>query len=144
LTQLYAPPVERIDLPDGALRKRAVLVQRDQRSQDFRREPLGEKSAAGPVALEHAVRHEPLRRSLRPHVFRRLAEGERPGAPSPALREGEAGLRSQGRHRRPKASAPSRWSVAASAPTSVPAWPRRLSTRSASPPSGRINSPTIP
>ena len=31
----------------------------------------------GPVALEHPVRHEPVRRALGPHLLRGLAEGQR-------------------------------------------------------------------
>src|SRR5262245_32205180 len=42
LPELYAPLVERVDVPDHALREDAVLVERDQRPERLRRELLGE------------------------------------------------------------------------------------------------------
>ena len=77
LAQFHAPLVERVDLPDGALREHAVLVERDQLAQRFRREPVGEDGVRRAIAFEHAVRHKPIRRALRLHLLRRLAERQR-------------------------------------------------------------------
>ena len=38
--QLHAPLVERIDIPDDALREHAVFVERDQFAQRLRRQPF--------------------------------------------------------------------------------------------------------
>src|SRR5258708_2238541 len=51
LPELDAPLVEGVDVPDHALREHAVLVERDERPERLRREPLGTL-----VALyEHSV-----------------------------------------------------------------------------------------
>ena len=50
LAQLHAELVERVDVPDHALREDAVLVQRDQRAQDRGREFVGEDRVAGAIA----------------------------------------------------------------------------------------------
>ena len=77
LAQLDPPLVEGVDPPDRALGEDAVLVEGDQRPERLRRQALGEDRVGGPVALEHAVRHELLRRPLGAHLLGRLAEGER-------------------------------------------------------------------
>src|SRR6185295_12530631 len=76
-SQLDAPLVERIDVPDRPLGEDAVLVERDQGAQRFGGQPLGENRVARTIALEHAVRRERGRRALRQHFLFRLAEGER-------------------------------------------------------------------
>src|SRR5215469_16141118 len=60
LSELDAPLVKRIDLPDRALGEHAVLVQRDQRAEQAWREPLGEQDVRRPVAWHDAVRHDGL------------------------------------------------------------------------------------
>src|SRR5262249_47482863 len=77
LTELDAPLIERVDLPDGALREHVVLVESDERAQRFRREPLGQDRVRRTVALDPWRRHEPVRRALRLHLLGRLAEGQR-------------------------------------------------------------------
>ena len=62
-----------------ALREDAVLVERDQLAEHRRRQPLGEDRVRRPVALEDAVRHQPVRRALGPHLLGRLAERQRLG-----------------------------------------------------------------
>src|SRR6267142_2579956 len=69
LPELDAPLVERVDVPDYALREHAVLVERDERPERLRRELLGENHRRRPVALERPVRHEPLGRSLGPNLI---------------------------------------------------------------------------
>ena len=58
--QLDAPLVERVDVPDRALGEDAVLVERDQLAERFRRQPVGQDRVRRTVALEDAVRHEPV------------------------------------------------------------------------------------
>ncbi len=79
LAQLDAPLVERVDVPDDALGEDAVLVERDELAERFRREPLGEDGVRRAVALEDPVRHEPIRRALGLDFLGRLAEGQRLG-----------------------------------------------------------------
>ena len=49
LPQLDSPLVERVDAPDAALGKHAVLVERHQFPQRLRREPLGQDGVGRPV-----------------------------------------------------------------------------------------------
>src|SRR5918995_5269133 len=79
LAELDTPLVERVDVPDRALRKDRMLVESDELAKRLGRQALGQDDVRGPVALEDAVRHEPLGRALRPHLVRRLPEGERLG-----------------------------------------------------------------
>ena len=60
LAQLDAPLVERVDVPDRALREHLVLVDRDELAERVRREPLGEDRVGRVVALRsRAVRLAP-------------------------------------------------------------------------------------
>src|SRR5664279_1306262 len=52
LAELDAPLVERVDVPDDALHEDAVLVERDQRTERLRRQPLGEQ-CVGAVSYTH-------------------------------------------------------------------------------------------
>ena len=79
LAQLDAPLVERVDVPDRALGEDAVLVERDQLAERLRRQPFGEDRVRRAVALEDAVRHQPVRRALGLDLLGRLAEGQRLG-----------------------------------------------------------------
>ena len=72
--QLDAPLVERIDVPDHALREDTVLVKRDEHAENFRRQPLGEDRVRRTVAFEDSVGHEPVRRALGFDLLGRLAE----------------------------------------------------------------------
>src|SRR5262249_2833791 len=58
-------------------REHAVLVQRHELAQRFRRQSLGHNRARGTITLEDAMRHEPVGRALGLDLLRRLAEGER-------------------------------------------------------------------
>ena len=66
LAELNAPLVEGVNLPDGALGKDRMLVERDQLAQRFRREPLRQNYIRGAVALKDAMGNQPVRRSLGP------------------------------------------------------------------------------
>src|SRR3970040_2996480 len=77
--QLHTPLIERVDIPDNALSEDRVLVERDELAKRFRHEPFGKHRVRWPVALENAVRHEPVRRALRLDFFRCLTEGQRFG-----------------------------------------------------------------
>ena len=79
LAQLDAPLVERVDVPDDALGEHAVLVERDELAERFRREPLGEDRVRGTIALKHPVGNEAVRRALGLDLLARLAEGQRLG-----------------------------------------------------------------
>ena len=62
-----------------ALGEHAVLVERDELAERFRREPLGQDRVRRAVALEDPMGHEPVRRALGLDLLRRLAEGQRLG-----------------------------------------------------------------
>ena len=79
LAQLDAPLIERVDVPDGALGEDAVLVEGDQLAERLRREPFGQDRVRRPVALEDAVRDEPIGRAFGLDLLGRLAEGQRLG-----------------------------------------------------------------
>src|SRR5437899_6072995 len=64
LAELHAPLVEGIDVPNGPLREHAVLVERDQRAERLRRQPVSEDRRRRTVPLARSVRHEPLGRLL--------------------------------------------------------------------------------
>src|SRR5207245_7648900 len=55
LAQLAPPLIERVDVPDGALGEYAVLVERDELSECFRREPLGQGRVRGTFARAHPM-----------------------------------------------------------------------------------------
>ena len=63
-------------LPDRALGEDAVFVECDQGPEHLGREPFGQEDVRRPVALEGAVRHQPVGRSLGLDRFGRLAEGQ--------------------------------------------------------------------
>ena len=90
LAELDAPLVERVDVPDRALREDAVLVEGDQAAERERRERSGEQRRRRAVALEDAVRD--LRRRARPRPRPRRASGR-----TPAPRSARAGSRRAGR-----------------------------------------------
>ena len=77
--QLDAPLVERINVPNHALGEDAVLVKRDEFAKNFRREPVDQDHVGRTVALEHPVRHEPIRCAFGFHFRCGLAESERLG-----------------------------------------------------------------
>src|SRR5471032_247918 len=58
LAQLHAPLVEAVDVPDHALHKGLVLVQRDQRAQGGRRQLVHQNGVGRTVAGEGLVRHQ--------------------------------------------------------------------------------------
>ena len=72
--QLHAPLVERVDIPDHALREHRMLIERHQLAQDVRRKFFRNKHIRRPIALEDPMRHQPVSRALGLHLFRRLAE----------------------------------------------------------------------
>ena len=55
LAQLDAPLVERIDVPDCALREYRMFVERDKLAQGFRCQPFGQDRIGGMVPLERAM-----------------------------------------------------------------------------------------
>src|SRR5436853_7920104 len=77
LAKFYAPLVERVNLPDGALADHAVFVEGNQRAEHFRRELLGKDRVRRAVALKYPMGCEPIRRALRPDLLQCLAEGQR-------------------------------------------------------------------
>src|SRR5688572_9460102 len=58
LAELDAPLVVGVDVPDHALDEDLVLVERDQRAERGRIEPLAEDGSARAVAFEDTVRRE--------------------------------------------------------------------------------------
>src|SRR5262249_27920381 len=77
--QLNAPLVERVDVPDDTLGEDAMLVQRDELAQRLGCEPFGKNRVRWPVALEHAVWHQPVWRAFRLHLLGRFAKRQRLG-----------------------------------------------------------------
>src|SRR5204862_7934378 len=63
LPELDAPLVERVNVPDHALREHAVLVERDERPERLRRELLGEdhRTTSACVARRSGARSAPPR-----------------------------------------------------------------------------------
>src|SRR5215470_9802929 len=57
LAEFDAPPVERVDVPDGPLREYAVLVERDERTEGVRGQLLRQQDVGGPVPLHDPVRY---------------------------------------------------------------------------------------
>jgi hypothetical protein len=75
--KFYAPLVERVNLPDGALSENAVLVQGHELAESFRGETLSEDCIRRAVALEDAVGYQPLGRALGFDLLCRLSKRER-------------------------------------------------------------------
>ncbi len=76
LAKLDAPLVERVDLPDRALGEDAMLIECDQGPEHLGREAFSQEDVRRPVALERAVRHQPVGRSLGLDRFGCLAESQ--------------------------------------------------------------------
>src|SRR6185503_7943110 len=76
LPQLHAPLVERIEIPDDALREDVMLVKRDKLPYSRGCQPFSEDHVRWPVAVEHAVRHQPLWCALGRYFLRRLTESQ--------------------------------------------------------------------
>src|SRR5207249_4086055 len=74
--QLNAPLVKRINIPDNALGEDGVLVKSNELAERFQHEPFGEERIRRAVALEDAMRHEPIRRALSLDLVGRLTEGQ--------------------------------------------------------------------
>src|ERR1700733_10196608 len=74
LAQLDAPLVERIDVPDRALREYGVLIERYQFSKGIGRQPLGQNRVGWTFALKPPGRQKPFWRALSRHFFRGFAE----------------------------------------------------------------------
>src|SRR3569623_1594603 len=80
-SELHAPLIEGIDLPDDALHEDLVFVKRDERAQAAWRELLEHDRIAGSIARKHPVRQQPLARvalqsgrdELGAHLIRLLA-----------------------------------------------------------------------
>src|SRR5690606_32509878 len=79
LAELDAPLVERVDVPDRALREHLVLVERDQSSERGRCQLVEQERVRGAIAGERAMWNELGGRPLVRDLLRRLAEGERLG-----------------------------------------------------------------
>ena len=77
--QLDPPLIERVDVPDRALGKHAVLVKRDELAEHFRRQPLGEDGVRGAIAPEHPMGNEVVRGAFGLYLLARLAERQRLG-----------------------------------------------------------------
>src|SRR4030095_10388486 len=75
-TQLNAPLVEGVDIPNCSLSENVVLVERNEFAEDFRSEPLGQDRIRWTVALEYPGGYEPIRCSFSLYFLGRLAEGQ--------------------------------------------------------------------
>ncbi len=74
LPEFDTPLVERIDIPDGALDKDLVLIERDQLTECLRCQLRRKDSIRRAVALEGAVRHLKRRDAFRCNFLGRLSE----------------------------------------------------------------------
>src|SRR5262245_18596675 len=79
LAQLHAPLIEGVNVPDGALREDAVLIEGHECAERLRRQPLGENGARWPVAFEGAVWHQPFRCAFSLDLFRGFAKARAMG-----------------------------------------------------------------
>jgi hypothetical protein len=77
LAKLNAPLIERIDIPDRALREDAVFVECNQLAERGRCQLLQQNRVGRPVSFEHAMRNEPIGRPLNLDFVSRLAKCER-------------------------------------------------------------------
>src|SRR5208282_5774856 len=77
LAQLYAPLVERINVPNYALRVNTVLVERNQLTQNRWRQAVRKNHVGRSIAFEDTVRNQPVRGAFRLHLLRRFPECER-------------------------------------------------------------------
>src|SRR5437660_1588488 len=73
-SQFDSPLIERVDPPDHALRKHAVLIQRDQSAKGIRRETLGKNGIGRAITFKRTMLDQPIRSALRPHLISGLAE----------------------------------------------------------------------
>ena len=76
LSELDAPLIERIDLPDGALSEHRVLVEGNEFAEGGGGEALAEDGVGRSIALKNAVRDEPFGHAFAMHLFGGLAEGQ--------------------------------------------------------------------
>src|SRR5258705_6672426 len=79
LAKFDTPLVKGINVPDGALSKDTVFVECNQLAERFRCELVGEDCVRWTIALEDAMRDEPVRCAVRFHLLGRLAERQRLG-----------------------------------------------------------------
>src|ERR1700730_608972 len=79
LAEFDSPLIERVDIPNDALRKYAVLVERNQFAKNLRREPVGKDGVGRPITLESSMWNQPIRSSFRLHLFGCFAKCKRFG-----------------------------------------------------------------
>ena len=79
LAEFDAPLVERINVPNGALREDAVLVKGHQLAERFGCEFVHQYCVRRAVALKDAMRDQPVGRAFFFHLLRRFAERQRFG-----------------------------------------------------------------
>ncbi len=80
VAEFHAPLVKGIDPPDDTLDEDLVLIERDQRPQRARRNSIHQDGAAGPVAIELAMRGKTFRLRLRRPRGQHLGAGLVQGA----------------------------------------------------------------
>src|SRR5688572_238092 len=79
LAQLDSPLIERVEIPDDALREHAVFVERDELSECCWRQPLDEDRVRRAVALEDPMRNEVAAGALGLHLLAGFPESQRFG-----------------------------------------------------------------
>src|SRR5215472_252748 len=79
LAQFNAPLVERVKVPDGALREHHMLIERHQLAENFRGKPFGKNHVGWTITLKHTMRHQPFRRAFSSDLLSGLAERQRLG-----------------------------------------------------------------
>src|SRR6185369_12619696 len=72
--EFNAPLIERIDVPEDTLSEYRVLVERDQLAECFGVELSSQDCVRGTIAFKDAVRHKPIRRSLRFYLLGSLTK----------------------------------------------------------------------
>src|SRR3984957_5112529 len=78
-TQLDAPLIERVDVPNYALSEYGMFVERYQFAQGFWSQAFRQEGIRRTIALEYAVGDQPLWRTLGFHLLRSLAKSQRFG-----------------------------------------------------------------
>src|SRR5262245_34929991 len=74
--KLNAPLVEGVDAPDAALCKHAMLVERDELAERFGRQAFLQDRTGWSVAVEDAVRRQPVGSAFRLHFLSGLTKGQ--------------------------------------------------------------------
>src|SRR5215469_9517708 len=75
--ELHAPLVEGVNFPNGSLRKNIVFIESNQFPEHVGRQFVSQNHIRRPIAVENAMRHQPIRGFLGFHLVGGLSESQR-------------------------------------------------------------------